>query len=188
MPEPSNLQLLRRNFVSRNLFSVVILALLTTSVSAADVKQPFVPESEPLEEIPDADPEPTPELRKQFKKNLEIQDSIEKSDTGIESNLVVLRGLNKVIGRVSKLEVPLGTLARFENLEIIARKCVKSPPDEQPENVALLEIRELKSGESPKQIFLGWMLSSNPAISSLEHPVYDIMVLSCEYRKNLETD
>lgn len=103
-----------------------------------------------------------------------------------ESNVVILRGLDKVIGRVSTLEVPIGTLARFENLEIIAHKCWKSPPEEQPENAALLEIREIKAGEPPKQVFLGWMFSSSPAISSLEHPVYDITVLSCEYHKDLE--
>jgi len=28
-------------------------------------------------------------------------------------------------------------------------------------------------------IFMGWMFASSPAISGLEHPVYDITVLSC---------
>ncbi len=103
-----------------------------------------------------------------------------------ENNMVILRGLNKVIGRISTLEVPLGTVSNFENLEIIARKCWKSLPEEKPENAALLEVREIKIGEAPRQIFLGWMFSSSPSISGLEHPVYDITVLSCEFRKDIE--
>lgn len=116
----------------------------------------------------------------------QAQEDIKKEAPLVPSNMVLLRGLNKVVGRVSTFEVPLGTVSTFENLEIIARKCVKSPPDERPENAALLEVREIKTGEEPKQIFLGWMLSSSPGLSALEHPVYDITVLSCENKKNLE--
>jgi hypothetical protein len=118
-----------------------------------------------------------------------------------ENNVVVLQGLNKVLGRVYTLEIPLGTVARFENLEIIARRCSKLKTGEklanetkteeqlanqQLENAALLEIREVKTGEEPKQIFLGWMFASSPSISSIEHPVYDVTVLSCEFRANPE--
>lgn len=126
--------------------------------------------------------------RKSFKQDKKQKESEKSEDSAVqeESNTVILRGLNKVIGRASTLEATLGTILRFENLEIIARKCVKSAPDERPENAALLEIREIKIGEEPKQIFLGWMLSSSPALSSLEHPVYDITVLSCEFRKDVE--
>jgi len=28
-------------------------------------------------------------------------------------------------------------------------------------------------------VFSGWMFSSSPAISALEHPVYDITLLAC---------
>ena len=93
---------------------------------------------------------------------------------------ILLQGLNKVTGHISKLEAPVGTVMRFGNLEIVARRCWKSSPEEQPENAALLEISELKPGEPPKQIFLGWMFSSSPGLSGLEHPVYDITVLACE--------
>ena len=30
------------------------------------------------------------------------------------------------------------------------------------------------------ELFKGWMFSSNPALSSMEHPVYDIWVIGCE--------
>ena len=160
------------------------LVFITGAARAVD----DIPASESSEDeiAPQRDEDINPEHK--LKKRVEEKTAIPESDADkpIESNVVVLQGLNKVMGRVSTLEISLGTLVRFENLEIIARKCSKSLPEERPENTALLEIREVKAGEEPKQIFLGWMFSSSPALSGLEHPVYDITVLSCEHRKDLE--
>lgn len=98
-------------------------------------------------------------------------------------NTILLQGLNKVTGHTSRLESPVGVTARFGTLEIIARRCWKSAPEERPENAALLEISELKAGEPPERVFLGWMFSSSPGLSGLEHAVYDITVLSCEAKE-----
>ena len=168
---------------------------------AQDVaKKLYIPESEPSDDdnfLPDeliSKPssksilKPISRPEKSLEKTKETTTEAPKPEAPPETNLVVLQGLNKVMGRVYTLEIPLGTVARFENLEIIARKCVKSKPNEPLENAALLEIREVKTDEEPKQVFLGWMFSSSPSISSLEHPVYDVTVISCEARANLETD
>lgn len=104
------------------------------------------------------------------------------------TNAVVLQGLNKVTGHVSRLEGPIGIVLTFDKLEIIARRCWKAPADQRPENAALLEIRELRTGEEPKKLFLGWMFSSSPGLSGLEHPVYDVNIVSCEYRDNPEQE
>lgn len=107
-------------------------------------------------------------------------------DAPRDANTVVLQGLNKVTGHISKIEGPLGATLNFGNIEIVARRCWKSPPDERPENAALLDISELRAGEPPHAIFTGWMFSSSPGLSGLEHPVYDVNVLACEYRKDPE--
>ena len=171
---------------------IILFGILTAPVFAAEVETFDIPADESDESTdedvvsePDVVPEP-PKLKKRDAEKEKEQIPVIDSEVAIESNMVVLQGLNKVLGRVSTLEIPLGTLARFENLEIIARKCQKSSPDEQPENAALLEILEVKAGEEPKQIFLGWMFSSSPGLSGLEHPVYDVTVLSCDFRKDLE--
>lgn len=96
-------------------------------------------------------------------------------------NAIRLRGLNKVTARVTVFDALLGTVMRFGNLEIIARRCWKAPPEERPEDAALLEIRELKQGEEPQTVFTGWMFVSSPGLSGLEHPVYDITMLACEH-------
>ncbi len=93
--------------------------------------------------------------------------------------MAVLQGLDKVTARVSTFEAPLNRIVRFGTLEIIARACHKRPPEEPPESAAFLEIRDVKPGEPPADLFMGWMFASSPALSALEHPVYDIWVLDC---------
>ena len=97
----------------------------------------------------------------------------------IEGNGAILQGLDKVTARVSKIEAPLHRLVRFGTLEVIVRACQKTPPEEPPESAAFLEIRDAKPGEATVALFTGWMFASSPALSALEHPVYDVWVLDC---------
>lgn len=92
---------------------------------------------------------------------------------------VLLQGLDKVTARISEIRVPVGETKRFGTLEITAYRCLKRPPEETPESSALLEIREVRAGESTKELFRGWMFASSPALSALEHPVYDVWVKDC---------
>ena len=70
---------------------------------------------------------------------------------------------------------------RFGTLEVIVRHCDKRPPEETPESAAFVDIWQARSGESSASLFRGWMFASSPALNALEHPVYDIWVLDCEY-------
>ncbi len=97
----------------------------------------------------------------------------------IEGNGAILQGLDKVTARVSEIEAPLHRLVRFGTLEVIVRACQKTPPEEPPESAAFLEIRDAKPGEATVALFTGWMFASSPALSALEHPVYDVWVLDC---------
>lgn len=94
--------------------------------------------------------------------------------------VVVLQGLNKVTARISNFEAPLNVPVRFGTLEIVARTCNKRPPEETPETSAFLEISDVKADEAGEAIFTGWMFASSPALSALEHPVYDVWVADCK--------
>jgi hypothetical protein len=91
----------------------------------------------------------------------------------------LLQGLDKVTARISAVEIPVGETARFGTLEITVHRCLKRPPEEPPESAALLEIRDVRPGEEPAPLFRGWMFASSPALSALEHPVYDVWVKDC---------
>jgi hypothetical protein len=92
----------------------------------------------------------------------------------------VLPGLDKVTARVVTLDVPVGSTVEFGSLNITARTCRKASPVEPPESAAFLEIEEQHPNEEPEGLFSGWMFASSPALSALEHPVYDVWVIDCK--------
>ena len=102
----------------------------------------------------------------------------------LEHQVAVLQGLDKVTARISPVRAPLDTPTTFGTLEIVARTCRETPPTEPPESAAFLEIRELPPASDPDgpktELFSGWMFASSPAVSALEHPVYDVWVVDCE--------
>lgn len=110
----------------------------------------------------------------------------EKTSNGTEYEAVMLRGLNKVTGKTSTLETPVGATVRFGTLDISIYRCWRSAPEDRPESAALLEVLELKPGVAPERVFLGWMFASSPGLSGLEHPVYDITVIKCETKEEDE--
>jgi hypothetical protein len=101
------------------------------------------------------------------------------SAAAIPMDTVLLQGLDKITARVSTIKVPVGQTVTFGALQITARACDKHPPEEAPEAAAFLEVVEVEPDEKPVQRFTGWMFASSPALSALEHPVYDLIVLDC---------
>lgn len=101
----------------------------------------------------------------------------------LENRVAVLQGLDKVTARVSTVRAPLDQPVQFGTLEVVARACRETPPTEPPESAAFLEIRELPPASDvdgkPIDLFSGWMFASSPAVSALEHPVYDLWVVDC---------
>ena len=93
--------------------------------------------------------------------------------------VAILQGMDQVTARVSTIEAPVGEVVKFGTLEIIARHCDKRPPEETPESASFLDIWEVREGEAAVSLFRGWMYASSPALSALEHPVYDVWVLDC---------
>jgi hypothetical protein len=97
----------------------------------------------------------------------------------IPEPLALIQGLDKINARVSQFEAPVGTSVRFGTLSVVVRDCERSPPEERPENAAFVEVYETRPGEARQRLFSGWMFSSSPALSALEHPVYDVNLLEC---------
>ena len=92
----------------------------------------------------------------------------------------ILQGLDKITARVSRFDAPVGQAVRFGTLSILVRDCEKSAPEERPENAAFVQIEENRPKEQKLRLFSGWMFSSSPALSALEHPVYDVNLLECK--------
>lgn len=106
----------------------------------------------------------------------ETKDDLPETGHWIETNKVILRGLDKVSARVFTSEVFVNQKVHFGSLEIYVRSANRAPPEEKPDSVCFLEIYDNKQGQQRQKVFSGWMFSSNPALTALEHPVYDIWV------------
>lgn len=98
---------------------------------------------------------------------------------GDPAKFAVLRTINKVTARVATTTVAVGDGFAMGTLSVAVRACDKRPPEEPPESAAFLEIVEHQPDEPPVVRFTGWMFASSPALSALEHPIYDVWVIDC---------
>lgn len=93
---------------------------------------------------------------------------------------VKLQGLDKSVGRTVTFEAKVGSTIQYGPLFIKIHSCRKAPPIEKPESAAFLQIWEVPPGSDKSEwVFSGWMFASSPALSAMDHPVYDIWVLDC---------
>jgi len=100
----------------------------------------------------------------------------------IEGERARLQALDKITARISTLEVPIDTPVLFGTLSVTVRRCAYHPPEDPPEDAAFLQVVDngYDSSATPREVFGGWMFSSSPAVSAMEHPVYDITLLTCK--------
>jgi hypothetical protein len=94
--------------------------------------------------------------------------------------MAVLRALDKITGRTTDIDAPAGVPVRYGSLIITAQFCYTVPPEEPPETTAFLQIDESKPGQPVTRLFSGWMFASTPALNALEHPTYDVWVITCK--------
>jgi hypothetical protein len=124
-------------------------------------------------------------LDKKTESNYQL--TVDKIDPSRFNNVAVIQGLNKIIAKTSLLEIKIGDTIKFGKLNITVHKCWQSPLEQKPESKILLEIYDTASSSEDdqstrKRIFYGWMLSSSPSISGIEHPIYDITAIGCKNR------
>ena len=103
-----------------------------------------------------------------------------------KNSVAIIRALDKVTARVAEIKLPIGKQIEFGSLLITAKTCKTTLPEETPpEAAAYLDVMEIEAtednkSEEEKSIFSGWMFASSPALSAIEHPVYDIWVIGCK--------
>jgi hypothetical protein len=97
----------------------------------------------------------------------------------IDTNMGVVQAMDKITGRVSTIEIPVGGEVSFGDFEIKLKSCKTTPPEEAPENFAFINIIENLTGGKTEEIFNGWMISSSPALHEVQHPVYDVWLIKC---------
>jgi len=98
----------------------------------------------------------------------------------IEGYAANLKILNKITSQIKSIEIHVNDTYNFETLKIELYACYKRPPEEIPEDFILLKIFDTLQDSKIDKIYQGWMISSSPATTPFEHPIYDIWVKECK--------
>ena len=101
--------------------------------------------------------------------------------------LLILRGLDKITGRPTTLMAPIGKAIHYATLTITARYCYSTPPTETPETAAFVQIDDHRPDQAARRVFSGWMYASSPGLHGMEHPLYDVWVITCRAREPGQT-
>jgi hypothetical protein len=140
------------------------------------------PEAADSPDSPTTDNSAVNDTKDDKKKKVEDTTPPELTDADYEwrpKQVAKLQVLNKITSKTSEVSAKVGTSTKFENLELEVTKCMRGPEDDRTENIVLLKVWDAIAGQTRKEAFHGWMFSSSPAISAVEHPIYDVILLSC---------
>jgi len=89
--------------------------------------------------------------------------------------------LDKITAKTSDINLLLGETKNFGLLEIKALKCGNVESQSEKGQAAYIQVKDL-SDNIKKQVFVfnGWTFSSSTTLNPLDHPVYDLWLVSCE--------
>ena len=98
-----------------------------------------------------------------------------------EKIYINITALDKITANTSTIRLAIGEKKFFGALEIKALKCQLSEQGEFIDMVAYLQVKDLSSKDN-NQVFLfnGWTFASSPTLQSIDHPIYDLWITSCE--------
>ena len=165
------------------IYVFVLLLINTLPVFSADKI-----ESVPLINLEDLSPtfeEDKDELEKIDKKDTDLnksEDSFEEPKTQKNEKVYInLTALDKITAKTTAIRLGIGEKKFFGPLEIKALKCQLSEDKDSIDTVAYLQVKDLSSKDN-NQVFLfnGWTFASSPTLQSIDHPVYDLWITSCE--------
>ena len=165
------------------IYVFVLLLIKTLPVFSVDKI-----ESVPLINLENLSPtfeEDKDELEKIDKKDTDLnksEDSFEEPKTQKNEKVYInLTALDKITAKTTAIRLGIGEKKSFGPLEVKALKCQLSENKDSIDTVAYLQVKDLSSKDN-NQVFLfnGWTFASSPTLRSIDHPVYDLWITSCE--------
>ena len=92
-----------------------------------------------------------------------------------------LKALDKITAKTSSIRLAVGDKKFFGPLEIKALKCQLSEGKDASDVVAYIQVKDLSAKDNNRVfLFNGWTFASSPTLQSIDHPIYDLWITSCE--------
>jgi len=90
----------------------------------------------------------------------------------------LMRQLDKMTGLTRTFEIATGAETMVDRLMVKLDACRSPEGNAQFGTMAFVQIWDTKLPDEPP-VFSGWMFAESPALSALDHPRYDVWVISC---------
>jgi hypothetical protein len=165
-------------------FWCLLLILTNTFFVLAEDKIEVVPLIN-LEELSPTFEEDKTELEKIEDKNIILNKSenISSESKSVKNDKIYvnLTALDKITAKTSSIRLAVGDKKFFGSLEIQALKCQLFEGSDTSDTVAYIQVKDLSTKDN-NQVFLfnGWTFASSPTLQSIDHPIYDLWITSCE--------
>lgn len=101
---------------------------------------------------------------------------IDPTDTDLRRG-VRLRELDKMTGQTETFELAVGETRQIDRLQIRLEACRSPEGNDTHGTMAFLKIWDIRRPDD--EAFSGWMFAESPSLSALDHPRYDVWVISC---------
>ncbi len=100
----------------------------------------------------------------------------------LEMQFAEFKVLDKISNKLYEKKISINNSDSIGTLVIEVYSCFSEPPDEIPEDYVLIDVKDIFKDEE-NSIYKGWMISSSPDVTPLEHPIYDLWLLGCSNDK-----
>ena len=140
-------------------------------INLEELSPTFEEDKDELEDIVDQN------VNLNYSENNQEENKVKKN----EKIYINITALDKITAKTSTIRLAIGEKKFFGPLEIKALKCQLSENSDAIDTVAYLQIKDL-SAKDNNQVFLfnGWTFVSSPTLQSIDHPIYDLWITSCE--------
>ena len=140
-------------------------------INLEELSPTFEEDKDELEDIVDQN------VNLNYSENNQEENKVKKN----EKIYINITALDKITAKTSTIRLAIGEKKFFGPLEIKALKCQLSEQGEFIDMVAYLQVKDLSSKDN-NQVFLfnGWTFASSPTLQSIDHPIYDLWITSCE--------
>ncbi|WP_395777161.1 DUF2155 domain-containing protein [Aquidulcibacter sp.] len=112
---------------------------------------------------------------------------------------VMIGALDREKGTNVRVRVPVGSQVTYGSLRLKLSACYASNPEDPFESWAFVEVldmgrqntnqlavlpqrnrRDMREANKERVIRKGWIIASSPAVTPIDHPTYDMWLVSCE--------
>jgi hypothetical protein len=98
----------------------------------------------------------------------------------VDNPVAEFAGLDKITARITKFDVKINETVQFGALQVTPRVCYNRAISDDPLTTGFVEVEEITLDNKIQRLFSGWMFADSPGLNAVEHPIYDIWLVSCK--------